>query len=72
MNSDFIQQQARSAAASLISLEKSLAIRKLYQRILSRNPSTQELQLATSYLSSGGLPQFAQVLMMSNEFLYVD
>ena len=72
MNSDFIQQQARAAAASLISLEKSLAIRKLYQRILSRNPSTQELQLATSYLSSGGLPQFAQVLMMSNEFLYVD
>ena len=72
MNSDFIQQHARAAAASLISLDKSLAIRKLYHRILSRNPSTQELQLATRYLSSGGLPQFAQVLMMSNEFLYVD
>ena len=45
MNSDFIQQQARAAAASLISLEKSLAIRKLYHAYFLEIPAPKNFNL---------------------------
>ena len=57
----------------------------LYHRILSRPPSEQELQVAVDFLQSQSgtnrfnrsgdgqrLRDFAHVLLMSNEFMFVD
>ena len=72
MNSDFMQEQARAAAAPLRTVDHPVAVRQLYRRILARDPRPQEHQLAIQYLANGKLEQLAQVLLMSNEFLFVD
>ena len=46
----------------------------LYQRLFQRAPTPQEKQLAQQFLEQTGhnWPQYAQVLMSSNEFLFIN
>ena len=71
MNSAFIQQQAL-AVTKLVEAEvdQKAKIDALYRRILSRNPSAQELDLALSYLANGKLQDYAQVLLSTNEEIF--
>jgi hypothetical protein len=45
-------------------------IRKLFQKILSRDPSAEEIELAKGYLQDGSLSQYAQVLLSTNEKIF--
>ena len=45
-------------------------IRSLYRKVLSRDPSSKEVDLAMSYLSQGTLEQYAQILLTTNEEIF--
>lgn len=51
-------------------------ISRLYERVLARQPDPLELELGTQYLGVDATPErllnFAQALLMTNEFLFVD
>ena len=85
MNSPFVQEQAR-AVASLPKVREQgsqeAKIVALYQKVLSRDPLPEEVDRAVQFLSAnpGKNPenaqpiweQFAQVLLISNELMFVD
>ena len=72
MNSEFVQEQARKLASHIQSREPRIRIQELYHRVLSRSPSIKEMKLAMNYLEESKDEQLAQVLIMSNEFMFVD
>jgi hypothetical protein len=78
MNSPFIHDQARK-----LILQKGFVdagndtakLRLLHRTIFQRNPSATEIQEALSFLSperKGAWADYAQVLLLSNEFRFVD
>jgi len=67
MNGDFIWE----AAAAFADRAKT-DIDMAYRIALSRPPTAQERLLASEYLKSMPFRAFAQTLLMSNEFLYID
>jgi len=71
LNSGFILQQAETLAKRVES-EPTLdaKVRRLYRLVYGRAPAPAELQLGRAF--SGTLPEYAQVLLGSNEFLFVD
>jgi hypothetical protein len=88
MNSPFVQEQARRLAAAVeqdddhasAAVEEETRVRRLYRRILGRSPESRELALGVSFLRRQGrspdslspLAQLAQVLMLTNEFMFAD
>lgn len=80
LNSNFVREQARQLATETVrESDPSARIIELYRRILSRDPSTEEREMARQYVSqpmdeAGFTPweRLAQVLLLTNEFLFVD
>jgi hypothetical protein len=82
LNSDFIQDRAAALASikEIVSAESDEdRIRTLYQRVYSRLPERDELQLALRYVQDGNANsetnlwhRLAHVLLASNEFIFVD
>jgi mono/diheme cytochrome c family protein len=86
LNSPFVIEQARGLAGRGGDGDDTAWVRAVYRAALSRDPSADEVEAAVKFLTStadvkpaeGGPPpltarvKFAQVLLMSNEFLYVD
>jgi hypothetical protein len=75
MNSPFIQSQAEALIKSVQanaadSPDREGTVRALYRRVLARDPSAKELDLAMSYLAANTLPQYAQALLSSNEVIF--
>ncbi len=71
MNSSFIEELADALAASVAPERDAAAkVRKLFQKVLSRDPDPEELALAKSYLQDGSLSQYAQVLLSTNEKIF--
>jgi mono/diheme cytochrome c family protein len=66
LNSPFVADAAKAIAA------KTHDVREAYQMILSRDPKPEEMTAAAHFLQSGDYSEFAQVLLSSNEFLFVD
>ncbi|MES1258570.1 MAG: DUF1549 and DUF1553 domain-containing protein, partial [Acidobacteriota bacterium] len=71
MNSSFIKDRA----ADLVKLvepdpENTAKIRNLYHRVLNREPSPKELDLALSYLGKASLAEYAQALLATNEVIF--
>jgi hypothetical protein len=74
LNSDFTIRQGEAFAARLgPQADDTEKIRKAYEILYSREPSQQELRMGQAFLRAkpGAWPQYAQVLLSSNEFLYV-
>jgi hypothetical protein len=71
MNSAFMHDEA-AALVKLADGEPDAAakIRLLYRRVLSRDPSPKELDLAASYLANGSIDQYAEVLLSTNEEIF--
>src|SRR5580704_7418742 len=67
MNSAFVQVQAAALAKSAAGPDQAASVRGLYRRVLARDPSAKELELAAAYLKNGSLDQYAQVLLSTNE-----
>ena len=74
LNSDFVIRQGEAFAARLGSQpDDAVKIRKAYRILYSRAPSQKELQMGEAFLRAkpGAWPEYAQVLLSSNEFLFV-
>ena len=71
MNSPFMHEEG-AAIAKLIpaDLDEAGKIRDLYRRILARDPTGKELDLALTYLAKGTLEQYAQILLSANEEIF--
>lgn len=71
MNSGFIRLGAQTLAKSVEQAPDDKAkIQELFRRILSRDPSPKELDLALTYLGDGTIEQYAHVLLSSNELIF--
>jgi hypothetical protein len=71
MNSPFMHEEG-AAIAKLIpaDLDEAARIRDLYRRILARDPTGNELDLARTYLAKGTLEQYARILLSVNEEIF--
>jgi hypothetical protein len=79
MNSPFVLEQARALAARANLPDPSKRVVAMYRLTYSRAPTAEELNLATAFVRApaeekGLSPwdQLAQVLLLSNEFAFVD
>lgn len=80
MNSPLVVEIAKSlGAASAAAGEPAARVRWLYQRILARNPQVEEITRAVQYVESANAGEqltpwdrLAQILLLTNEFLFVD
>jgi hypothetical protein len=82
MNSPFVTEQAKALAARPEIASSTTPVGKataLYHLTLGRNPTKDELELALEFVADddpkapfGRWPQLAQVLLLSNEFAFVD
>ncbi len=82
MNSPFVTEQAKALASrSEVTGAKSPAekVTALYKLALGRKPTSEEIELAVEFSEGddpkaefGKWPQLAQVLLLSNEFAFVD
>jgi hypothetical protein len=81
LNSPFMLEQARALATRVTANpgeSNTARVRRAYLLLYSRPPSPEETRLALAYLDqpeAGGMSRwerYAQVLLMSNEFSYVD
>ncbi|HVK15993.1 MAG TPA: PSD1 and planctomycete cytochrome C domain-containing protein [Fimbriiglobus sp.] len=86
MNSPFAAEQAKAVAARrdvAWVFDRDERISRLYRAVLSRDPSADELKLAREFIAAAGKSKLttgqlgpwellAQVLLLSNEFAFVD
>jgi hypothetical protein len=85
MNNPFVMEQARAVTnqPDVLWARGDKRIRRIYFQVLARSPTDQELALARGFLASvenvpvswgqiGHWPALAQVLLLSNEFAFVD
>ena len=73
LNSPFIFARSETLAASLTGQDDTAKVHEAYQRLFQREPSTRERELGLAFLQGGGTwPAYAQVLLTSNELLYLD
>jgi hypothetical protein len=71
MNSSFIQKQAAALAKEIDSNNSdAVRVRNLYRKVMARDPESEEIDLALSYLAQGTIEQYAQVLLSTNEVIF--
>jgi hypothetical protein len=75
MNSTFIQNLADAAAHSTSTPGAAAGTAEqvgvLYRKILARNPTAAEMKSALAYLETGTLSRYAQVLLSTNEEIFL-
>jgi hypothetical protein len=73
MNSAFMQNLAgaavKNAAAKVTGQPQQVAA--LYRQVLARNPTPAETRIALAYLQKGTLERYAQVLLSTNEEIFL-
>jgi cytochrome c553/mono/diheme cytochrome c family protein len=76
MNSDFVMEQSKALAQKLLESkgDDDLRIVNAYRLLFQRDPTLAERKLALEFLSDSGnaWPRYAQVLLSSNEFSYLN
>lgn len=73
LNSPFILARSEALAANLTGNDDETRLREAYQRLFQREPTARERGLGLDFLRGGGSwAAYAQVLLTSNEFLYLD
>jgi len=71
MNSSFMHLQSIALAKAVEpEADNGAKVRALYRKILARDPSPKELDLALSYLSQGTLEQYSHILLSTNEVIF--
>jgi len=71
LNSPFIKQLSTALAKSVeAEADPTARVHGLYRKILLRDPSAAESNVALNYLSGATLEQFAQVLLATNEEVF--
>ncbi len=74
MNSDFVMEQSQALTHRIESKAPSedARIREAYRIVFQREPTPQERQMGAEFLKHSPWPEYAQVLLSSNEFGYVN
>lgn len=76
MNSPFVMDQSEALAerAAGNALSEDQRITSTYRFVLQRDPTPEERKLAHDFIAgnAGAWPRFAQVLLSSNEFIYLN
>ncbi|MDQ6664931.1 MAG: DUF1553 domain-containing protein, partial [Acidobacteriota bacterium] len=72
LNSDFVMTQSK-ALAELLNGDDAARIDQAYRRLYQRAPTVEERKLGLDFLrqSKEAWPQYAQVLLSSNEFSFI-
>jgi len=71
MNSSFMREEGKALAESVAQeADNPAKVRSLYRKILSRDPSSKEMDLALSYLTEGTLEQYSHILLSTNEVIF--
>jgi hypothetical protein len=72
MNGEFIQNLARAAAnTASAATGEAEQIGALYRQILARDPTAAEVKSAMAYLQKGTLQRYAQILLSTNEEIFL-
>jgi hypothetical protein len=74
MNSDFVMSQAKTLASHIDGGTDSERISRIYEAVYERRPTADETKLGLEFLkeSKDAWPRYAQVLLSSNEFEFVN
>ncbi len=75
LNSDAVHRRAAAVAKRVSQRNREKGIAAAYRLLLQREPTAREQTLGQEFLRQGGAnrwSQYAQVLLSSNEFAYVD
>ncbi len=71
LNSPFMREQAVALAASVAKeADTDAKVRALYRKVFARDPSKNELALASEYLANGTVADYAHALLCTNEVIY--
>lgn len=70
INSPFVKSRAAEVAAQL--KNETNIVDRAYERLFQREPTAMEREAGTQFLKQANLAEYAQVLLASNEFLFVD
>ena len=72
MNSEFIQNLSEAAAKTAAAATgEAEQVGMLYRRVLARDPTAAEMKNALEYLRKGTLQRYAQVLLATNEEIFL-
>jgi len=78
LNSSFLMQRAKALAGRVLEdskREDAARIESAYRILFGRRPTSDELQLGLTFVKGGhddSWPRYAQALLHSNEFLFVN
>ena len=72
INSTFMLARSDSIAKQLAAIDPSERVKRLYVTVLGREPTAAEQSQCEQFLTAGTPEQLCQVLLMSNELMFVD
>ena len=80
MNAPFVIEQAVALAALADDPDPAAHVRALYRRALAREPDADEVRMGLGFVAAAGAggsrltpwQQLAQVLLLTNEFMFVE
>ena len=72
LNSGFILKQSAALANRVAKQANGNQIAHVYRLLFQRDSAKEEISLAREFLSHGTWPEYAQVLLSSNEFAFID
>ena len=72
LNSGFMLARSQALAKRMTDAEPAQRVPRLFTAVLGRAPTSAEQEQCETFLTSGSLEQLAQVLLMSNELMFVD
>jgi hypothetical protein len=71
MNSEFVTRAAK-ALADQTNGEPDQRIAGLHRRVFGREPTDEEIRIGLQYTAEAGWAEYVQVLLMTNELMFVD
>ncbi len=72
MNSEFMQSAATALDQRVGAVSAEQRIQQLHRMIYARSASAGELRLGMEFVEQGSWQQYAQVLLMTNELMFID
>lgn len=72
LNSPFMERIAQSLSERVTTTRHAEQVQQLYEFALQRDPTPEEILLGATYLENNELRDYAQILLISNEALFVD
>lgn len=72
MNSEFVAKTALAISSQALGGSDRDRVARIYSSVLGRQPSDEEVELAIEFVKTNSWSQFAQILLMTNEMMFVD